>query len=548
MRIPYIVEYNGSEIAIQRGMNTAPVYADLYVKTEEFAFRQATAISVVSEHIKDDLVNRGIDARKILVNPNGADVDQYAPPAAQEKREVRRALGFADDECVIGFTGTFGWWHGIDVLSAAIPRICAELPRARFLLIGDGDLKHELDAEVERHGLQARVTRVGAVPQAQGARLLKACDMYVSPHSRHMVNGRFFGSPTKVFEYMAMGSGIVASDLEQIGEVLSPAIRARALAGGEVRVTSERAVLSTPGDVDEFVAGVVGLARRPDVGCALGRNARCAVSAHYSWRRHVERLWAFIDQLPQESGADAAAGARVAQPHTREWFVEIERDRYARAPWLQAAIDGASQAGQRVLEIGTGPGTDSARFAGRGADVTGIDTSGENVLLASRNFAARGLKGTFVEWDGRLLPFDDNTFDLVYSHRLDDAPSAAGVVAEISRVLRPGGAALVVLGSERSLGYWRDSVWKQAVRTGDISRQSIGSILARTLPPDDRGRSAVQVFTPRAARTLFRGFADVRIEQRGVSPDLLPERLRRHSPAIERYAGDHLVIRCRKPS
>ena len=100
------------------------------------------------------------------------------------------------------------------------------MPAVKFLLIGDGTHKPQLDAEVERHGLDDRVRRVGRVPQAEGARLLKACDIYVSPHNSHMVDSRFFGSPTKIFEYMAMGGGIVASDLEQIGEVLSPALRA----------------------------------------------------------------------------------------------------------------------------------------------------------------------------------------------------------------------------------------------------------------------------------------------------------------------------------
>ncbi len=79
----------------------------------------------------------------------------------------------------------------------------------------------------------------GRVPHAEGARLLRACDIFVSPHASHMVDGPFFGSPTKLFEYMAMGRAIVASDLEQIGEVLRPALSppqlARSGSGGERR-------------------------------------------------------------------------------------------------------------------------------------------------------------------------------------------------------------------------------------------------------------------------------------------------------------------------
>src|SRR5262249_18345379 len=156
-----------------------------------------------------------------------------------------------------------------------------------FLIIGDGAHKPELDAEVERHRLEARVKRVGRVPQAEGARLLKACDIYVSPHNAHVVKSRFFGSPTKVFEYMALPGGIVASDLEQIGEVLSPALRATDFDRTDLAVGSERSVLCAPGDVDEFVRGVIGLVCRPAIARALGRNARAAIVDRFSWQRHV---------------------------------------------------------------------------------------------------------------------------------------------------------------------------------------------------------------------------------------------------------------------
>ena len=102
---------------------------DVYLKAEEVAFRQATLISVVSEHVRNDLVSRGVDARKILVNPNGADLGQLRAGRRRTRSGAcAPSSGFADDDRVIGFTGTFGGWHGIDVLAAAIPRICAATP------------------------------------------------------------------------------------------------------------------------------------------------------------------------------------------------------------------------------------------------------------------------------------------------------------------------------------------------------------------------------------------------------------------------------------
>ncbi|MBX9903480.1 MAG: glycosyltransferase [Burkholderiales bacterium] len=302
--IPYIVEYNGSEISIMRSF-TGNGYAheDIYLLAEATAFRQATVISVISDAVRDDVLKRGIDPRKILVNPNGADLDTYKPANPKDKNALRRKLGFTNEDRVIAFTGTFGGWHGIDVLAEAIPAICQQAPEARFLLIGDGHYKHLVDSQVRQHGLEGRVHCTGRVPQEEGALLLGAADIFVSPHSRHMVDSRFFGSPTKLFEYMAMGGGIVASDLEQIGEVLSPALHADALPCDASGIRDERAVLCKPGALDEFVTATLFLVRHPDISETLGKNARNAAESEYSWTNHVERLWSFIREHNNQNSA-----------------------------------------------------------------------------------------------------------------------------------------------------------------------------------------------------------------------------------------------------
>jgi glycosyltransferase involved in cell wall biosynthesis/ubiquinone/menaquinone biosynthesis C-methylase UbiE len=573
LQIPYIIEYNGSEISMQRSFEkTAPFYEDVYLKAEEVAFRQATAISVISEHVKSDLVARGVDERRILVNPNGADLESYAPAPPEEKQRIRSSLGFVERDRVVGFTGTFGGWHGVDVLAAGIPRICAAAPDVQFLIIGDGTHKPQLDAEVARAGLDDRVRRVGRVPQAEGARLLKACDIYVSPHNTHMVDSRFFGSPTKLFEYMAMAGGIVASDLEQIGEVLSPALRMSDLAGCDVRVTDQRAVLCTPGSVDEFVDGVIALARRPDIACALGRNARQAVADHYSWQRHVARLWDFIDRLPRGSGAQemptgdaykdevqnqwnnnpvGSETAKTAQPHTLEWFREVERYRYdVYAPWMPRVMEFDSHAGETMLEIGGGLGTDLAQFAKHGAIVTDVDLSQGHLQLAQENFRLRGLTGRFVHHDAESLPFDAGSFDLVYSNGvLHHTPNTHRTVAEILRVLKPGGRAIVMVYAENSLQYWRNLVWHYGLKSGDLSSRSMADIMSRSVErTGNDARPLVKVYTKARLRNLFREFTDISVVQRQISPELVPRRLRRFLGVVERVAGWNLIIKARKPA
>ncbi len=608
-RIPYIVEYNGSEISIKRSFEGAGyVYEAEYLETEALAFEQATLISVVSAEVRTDLLSRGVDPAKILVNPNGVDPVAYAPPLAGERESIRRELGFGAADPVIGFTGTFGGWHGIDVLSEAIPRICRESPRAKFLLIGDGRFKQLVDRAVASFQLEERVVFTGRVPQVEGARLLKACDIYVSPHSTHMIDSRFFGSPTKIFEYMALGGGIVASDLEQIGQVLSPALSPEEAARGTA-VSRERAVLCAPGDVEQFVRGVVALVKQLDLARALGRNARQAALEHYSWQRHVANLWVFLtgdamasdlapdlrrkpraaDGLVEETTAVAAAArpsngqmerqrvlatgdaykdqvqrqwdhdpvgshyVTVAALHTKEWFLEAERYRYETyAPWMRETMEFDRHCGARLLEIGGGMGIDLAQFAAHGAVVTDADLSAGHLRLARENFAVRSLSGEFVQQDAEALVFDDSSFDVVYSNGvLHHTPDTRQVVREIYRVLKPGGRVIAMVYAEDSLNYWRNLMWNIGLKEGQLRKYSMGEIMSRAVERSDNAGAhpLVKTYTKAGLRELFEDFVEIEILQRQMEAAAVPRVLARVPRRyLERIMGWNLIIKARKPN
>ena len=133
------------------------------------------------------------------------------------------------------------------------------MPGTAFLLVGDGPGRPALTEAIKASGAADNVVMTGRVAHKEGARLLRACDIFVSPHASHMVDSPFFGSPTKLFEYMAMGKAIVASNLEQIGEILSPSFSPSDLANKELFVGRQRAVLCAPGDAAELVEAVCSL-------------------------------------------------------------------------------------------------------------------------------------------------------------------------------------------------------------------------------------------------------------------------------------------------
>lgn len=295
--VPYILEYNGSELAMARSFGTPYDFETELEAIEHYTMQVATLINVISEPVAESLVARGIPRDRILVNPNAVDPDVYAPMSDGDRASAKARYGFSSSDIVVGFCGTFGGWHGIETLAAAMPEICAADSRIKFLLIGDGNLKHLVDDIVASHSLGDRVCDLGLVPQLEGAAALSVCDVLVAPHAQNIDGKTFFGSPTKLFEYMATGAGIVCSDLAQLGEVMRPALSVDDVRQGR-EPGEARGVLVAPGDVQDFVAAVSLLAANAELRSALGKNARSAVVDNYTWDIHVENIWRAIAGLP----------------------------------------------------------------------------------------------------------------------------------------------------------------------------------------------------------------------------------------------------------
>jgi ubiquinone/menaquinone biosynthesis C-methylase UbiE len=241
--------------------------------------------------------------------------------------------------------------------------------------------------------------------------------------------------------------------------------------------------------------------------------------------------------------------ARESQPHTLEWFLEVEKHRYdVYAPWMRETMEFGRHAGQAVLEIGGGMGTDLAQFALHGAVVTDVDLSAGHLRLAEENFRLRGLRGRFVHQDAERLPFDDQSFDLVYSNGvLHHTPNTVAVVREIHRVLRPGGRAIVMVYAERSLHYWRNLVWTIGVKQGLLQSVSMGEIMSRSVERSaNEAKPLVKVYTRPGLRALFKDFIGIEISQRQLLAEELPRALTWTASLAERLMGWNLIVKANR--
>ncbi|MFN2576171.1 MAG: glycosyltransferase [Pyrinomonadaceae bacterium] len=268
---PLFLEYNGSEVWIGKHWDMSGMIP-LLERFEALNLAAAARIFVVSEVERQNLLRINVPDERIVVNPNAADTETFRPGA--EGAAVRRELEIRENEIVAGFVGTFGPWHGVLILAQAIASTPPD-SGIRFLLIGAGRFRDEVERIVRNAGRQHQVIFVGHVSHERVPALLDACDILLSPHVPLEDGSPFFGSPTKLFEYMAMGKGIVASRLGQIGEVLT---------------NEETALLVEPGNVRELREAILRLTNSRELRERIGAAARDAAVERHTWKQNAQRV------------------------------------------------------------------------------------------------------------------------------------------------------------------------------------------------------------------------------------------------------------------
>lgn len=303
-QVPLVVEYNGSEVWVAKNWGRGLQFHALATRAEEAMLRHAHLVVTVSDVLRDELVERGVEPRRVVSYPNCIDPRVFDPARfdAGQTAALRRELGIAEDALLVTFVGTFGQWHGAEKLAEAIARLARERPawlassRLHFLFVGDGLTRPLVEQIIREAGAESLCTHAGLVPQPQAPLYLAASDILASPHVPNADGSRFFGSPTKLFEYMAMGKPILASALEQIGEVLRPGLRVGEWPGEHPSASSrEVALLARPGEVDDLIEGLRFLATQPEWRRTLGRNARTVALEKYTWDKHVQVILDALD-------------------------------------------------------------------------------------------------------------------------------------------------------------------------------------------------------------------------------------------------------------
>ena len=243
-------------------------------RLELFLYRRADAVVALTEGVAAHIAESGVGTARIHVIPNGADPADFTPSARRE--DLRARYGFEGVTFV--YAGAHGPANGLDFVLDAAREVSAELPEARFVLVGDGLSKPALQARARRERIDS-VTFLDPIPKNEIPDLLAAADVGI--HVLADLPLFLYGvSPNKLFDYMAAGLPVLTNTAGEVGDLVKG---------------NDAGVAVTPSDLASGVRQLVE-AGEP-VRQEWGASGRDFMAANRSRTLMAERLQVLLDEL-----------------------------------------------------------------------------------------------------------------------------------------------------------------------------------------------------------------------------------------------------------
>ena len=275
-QLPVVYEVRGFWEDTWLSRHTATAASDLrqsdrYVRTralETHCMQAADLVVTLGEAMRDEIIERGVNPRDIVIVPNGVSAEflQPLPDASQLKRD----LGIKDGEYVVGLVSSLVAHEGIGRLLDAVKILNDRGTPTRALIVGDGPERAALQRQAAALGLDAIFT--GRVPMARVRDYHAVLDVFVVPRTPDRVSQLV--TPLKPVEAMASGLPVVVSAVRALGELVKD------------KVTG---LLFPPLDAAALADALQLLLDSPELRRKLGDNAREAVARDRTWEHNAAR-------------------------------------------------------------------------------------------------------------------------------------------------------------------------------------------------------------------------------------------------------------------
>jgi len=217
---------------------------------------------------KKSYLTENISEEKIIVLPNGAELEDFDAKRAQD---WKAAHGLPSDKTLFGFSGSLYPGRGIDeiLLSAK------NLPEANFLIVGGQPHEIERYTNNPDFGSLDNVTFTGHVTQDKVPEYLMAADILIIPYTSTTAHP--YMSPMKMFDYIAAGKPIITTDFPVIREILTE---------------DENALYFEPDSAEALQKALEDILAKPEKQAEMVSN-NLKLAQDYSWKKRAAKMMAF---------------------------------------------------------------------------------------------------------------------------------------------------------------------------------------------------------------------------------------------------------------
>ena len=235
-KVPFVYEIRAfwEDAAVDLGKTNEHSVRYFWTRAiETFVVKRADKITVICNGLKEDLVKRGVEEKKIYVIQNGVDVDKFVPRQKDIQLIERYNLGNVQ---VVGFIGTFFKFEGLPLLINAMEIFIKSNKQIKLLLVGGGMDEDNVKIMIKNKGLENHVILTGRVDHKDINKYYSIIDVMVYPRISKRITELV--TPLKPLEAMALGKCVVASDVGGLKELI---------------LNKKNGILFKTGDVDDLV-------------------------------------------------------------------------------------------------------------------------------------------------------------------------------------------------------------------------------------------------------------------------------------------------------
>jgi len=255
----------------------------------------ADRIVAISEGLRTEIINRGIEPEKISVVPNGIDTGKFSQ-IAPEEQSLRLIQKYnLENSKVIGYIGSVRKLEGLGGIIRALPQLIRLIPEVKFLIVGDGPDLAKLKQETAALNLQNYVIFAGETDHSQIREYYSILDLFILPRLPGYVNE--IVTPLKILEAMALGKTVLASNVGGIAEIIE---------------NGRTGFLFNKNDLDNFISKCTTLLEREPLRQKISVAAREWVVNRRDWQMVLQKYDQIYEQLLGSRGQNPAANVKTA--------------------------------------------------------------------------------------------------------------------------------------------------------------------------------------------------------------------------------------------